>query len=166
MADHPQIPRRSEGNLTRKDEAQARRFREESNPQVPADQAPDRSCWSPSTSAANCCRLTQDRTRDQGHGSCLPQPWTRRRHLHRSHLGTGWPVQGWRRSASGEEAREQKAALARGCGGPRETRTSVICEEPLRVTGPKPAGNSREADSRSGHSVWEEHGPPGAPGPP
>ncbi|KAI4534134.1 hypothetical protein MG293_014994 [Ovis ammon polii] len=163
------FPSESEGKSNKKvRKPRARRFREESNPQVPADVTPDRSCWSPSTSAANCCRLSP-KTEQETKATELPPAATDPEETPAQKPPGDWVAcprmaEG---APPGEGPGEQKAALARGCGGPRETRTSVICEEPLRVTGPKPAGNSREADSRSGHSVWEEHGPPWGPrGPP
>ncbi|XP_065781244.1 zinc finger protein 469 [Muntiacus reevesi] len=156
------FPSESEGKSNKKArKPRARRFREESNPQVPANVTPDGSCWSPSTSTASCRRpspKTEQETKatdlEETPAQKPPGDWVARPRM----------VEG---APPGEGPGKQKAALVRGCGGPRETRTSGICEEPLRETGGKPARDSREANSRSEHGVWEGQGPPWAPqGPP
>lgn len=162
---HTDFPSESEGKSNKKArKPRARRFREESNPQAPANVTPDRSCWSPSTSAANCCRLSpkteQETKATQLSPAAMDLEETPAQKPPGDWVACSRMVEG---APPGEGPGEQKAALAGGCGGPRETRTSGICEEPLRVTGAKPAGDSREADSRLGHSVLEEHGLPRGP---
>ncbi|XP_047567678.1 zinc finger protein 469 [Lutra lutra] len=70
--------------------------------------------------------------------------------------GVGW-------APPGDGPRGQKAALARGCWGPREARTSDVHKEPAWAAGAEPAGYCREVDSGSGQGVREGPGPSSSP---
>ncbi|XP_058384628.1 zinc finger protein 469 [Diceros bicornis minor] len=142
----------------------ARRFREESGPPVSADVISDTSSWNPSTVIASYPALPSRRVSPEAEQEtevAQPPPMaTDPKEMPLQKSPGDWVAHP--RRTEGAPPREgpgaRKAALARRCWGPRETRTSGVCKEP--------AGDSRAAESRSGHGVWEGHRPPsGPPGP-
>ncbi|XP_016052839.1 PREDICTED: zinc finger protein 469 [Miniopterus natalensis] len=168
------IPSESEGKSKKKSKKpRARRFREESSPRVSSDVISDRSHWNPSTAVVNCpAPLSHCLSQEADQETEVTQPPL----LTATELEMStWKSPGNRVAppgtvegvSPGEEPGEQKAALARGCWGPRETRTSGVCREMSRAAGGTPAGHSTTAESGSEQGAWEGPKPPwGPPSPP
>ncbi|XP_045844881.1 zinc finger protein 469 [Meles meles] len=148
----------------------ARRFR---GPPVCPAVISGRSRWGPSTSTAcppgplgghlsaraepdaNACRPggmenTVDTDLEETPAQRSLQDWMTRVE------GVGW-------APPGDRPRGQKAALARGCWGPREARTSDVHKEPAWAAGAEPAGYCRAAESGSEHGAGEGPGPSSSP---
>ncbi|XP_066205089.1 zinc finger protein 469 [Saccopteryx leptura] len=152
----------------------AKRFWEESGPQVSPDVISDRSCWNSSTAIVN---------HPAPLSRCLSQGAKQQTKVTQPHLLVATDLEEtptWRSAGNwvtppgrtevvppGEGLGGKKAALARGCWGPRETRTSAACRDLSRAAGDTLAGDSRVAKSRSGRGVLEGHEPlwepPGTP---
>lgn len=169
------IPREPEGKSNKKSrKPRARRFREERGPPVSPDVISDRSHWNPSTATVNYPPPLSH---------CLSQETEQETEVTQLPLLLATELEGTSAQKSpgklmappgrmelvppAEEMREQKAALARGSWGPKETRTSGVCRELSRAAGGTPAGHSSATETGSGQAVWEEHKPPWGPsGPP
>ncbi|XP_044617725.2 zinc finger protein 469 [Equus asinus] len=143
----------------------ARRFREESSARVSPDAISDTSGWNPSTVIANYpvlpSRCLSPEAEQETQVAQPPLMATDPNETPAQKSPRDQVAHSGRREGAlaGKGPGVQKAALAGGCCGPRETRTSGVYREP--------AGDSRAAESRSGHGVWEGHRPPsGSPGPP
>ncbi|XP_058901836.1 zinc finger protein 469 isoform X1 [Kogia breviceps] len=169
------LPSESEGKASKRArKPRARRFREESGLQGPAGVISGKRGWSPSTAVASCPALPSRHLSPEAERETestqppLVAADLEERPARRSpgdRVACPGMVEGAPPGPEGPAGR--KAASARGCGGPRETRMSGICKEPPRAAGGKPAGDSRVAESRSGQGVWEGHKPPRDPqGPP
>ncbi|XP_032320423.1 zinc finger protein 469 [Camelus ferus] len=164
------FPSKSEGKVNKKvRKPRARRFREESGPQVPPDGVSDRSNWNPSPTTASCPappshHLSPEAERETQ--ATQPPPLATDPEETSAKKPPGDRVV--EEAPPGEEPGGRKAALARGCRGPRETRTSGVCKEPPGAARGKPAGDGRVAESGSGRGAWDGReppcGPPGAPG--
>ncbi|KAB0404683.1 hypothetical protein E2I00_019641, partial [Balaenoptera physalus] len=169
------FPSESEGKASKRArKPRARRFREESGLQGPADVISGRRGWNPSTAIANCPALPSRHLSpeaEQETGSTQPPlvatdlEETPARKSPGDRVACPGMAEGAPPAPEGPVGR--KAASARGCAGPRETRMSGIRKEPSRAAGGKRAGDSRVAESRSGQGVWEGHERPWDPqGPP
>ncbi|XP_036690585.1 zinc finger protein 469 [Balaenoptera musculus] len=169
------LPSESEGKASKRArKPRARRFRQESGLQGPADVTSGRRGWNPSTAIANCPALPsrhlspeaeQETESTQPPLVATDLEETPARKSPGDRVACPGMVEGAPPAPEGPVGR--KAASARGCAGPRETRMSGICKEPSRAAGGKRAGDSRVAESRSGQGVWEGREPPWDPqGPP
>ncbi|XP_059009317.1 zinc finger protein 469 [Mustela lutreola] len=168
------VPSNVEGKLQGKGrKPRARRFREANGPPVSPGVISGRSRRGPSTATAsppgppgsllsvqaepdaNACwpgvmENTVDTDPEETPAQRSLQDWMTRVE------GVGW-------APPGDRPRGQKAALARGCWGPREARTSDIHKEPAGAAGAEPAGHRRAAESGSGQGGGEGPGPASSP---
>ncbi|KAM5210610.1 zinc finger protein 469 isoform 1-T2 [Hipposideros larvatus] len=169
------VPSESEGKSNKNvRKPRARRFREERSPQVFPDVISDRSRWNPSTAIANYpappsrC-LSQEAERETEVTQPLLLMATDLEETPSQKSSGNWVACAGRMEGvpSGEGPEGQRSALAKGCQGPRETRTSGSYREPLRAARNKPAEDSATAENGSGQGAWEGHkalsGPPSPP---
>ncbi|XP_054444799.1 zinc finger protein 469 [Pteronotus mesoamericanus] len=169
------IPSESAGKSNKKArKPRARRFREESDPQVSPDVISDRSRWNPSTAIVSyplplSCSLSQE-AEQETEVSQLPLPAVTDLQETPAQKSPGnWVTPPGRMEGvpPGKGLEGQKAALTKGCWGPRETGILGVCRELSRAARSTPAGDSRATDCMSGQTDWEGHKQPqGLPGPP
>ncbi|XP_036896090.1 zinc finger protein 469 [Sturnira hondurensis] len=168
------VPSESERKSNKTRKPRARRFEEESGPQVSLDVISDRSLWNPSTTIVNyppplSCSVSQGAEQEmEAAQSPLPIATDLQETPAQKSPGN-WVIPPGKMEGvpPGKGAEGQKAALTRGCWGPRDTRIWGVCRDLSRATGSTTAGDSRVADCRSEQGNWEGHQPPwGLPSPP
>ncbi|CAK6436873.1 unnamed protein product [Pipistrellus nathusii] len=163
------IPREPEGKSNKKPrKPRARRFREERGPPVSPDVISDRSHWNPSTATVNyppplshCLSQEAEQETEVTQLPLLLATELEGTSTQKSPGKLMAPPGRMERVPPAEETREQKAALARGSWGPRETRTSDVCRELSGAAAGTPAGHSSATETESGQA--EEHNPPWGP---
>lgn len=158
----------SEGKSTKKvRKPRARRFREESSPQVSPDVISDRSPWNPSAAIVSypaprsrCCSPEAEPETEVTRPPLLPATDLGEKPSQKS--PGHWVAHPGRMEGAppGLGPKGQKSAMARRCQGPRETGTSGIYREPSQAAKGKPAGDSRAAKGRSEQGVREPPSPP------
>lgn len=163
--DVPSRPEKTSQEKARK--PRARRFREGSGPPVSPGVITDKFCWDPSAAVASSPGLPGSQEPD------TDAPWPR---VMESVEGTEeeTPARkspqdcmarpgGMEGGPPGNGSGGQRTALARGCWGPRETRTSDLYKESSWAARSEPTGDSRAAEGGARQGVGEGREPPSGP---